>query len=96
MKAPKVLRDFFLILRVQDTKNVRVKLQTGLACFLNHSVWWFTCEGSSLVSGHRPEVAEVALVSNLHDDNVVVSMVPQLLQPAFNVFVRQVLGDVVN
>ena len=57
---------------------------------------WFTWEGPGLVSGHGPEVAEVALVSNQHDDDVVVSVVPQLLQPALNVLIRQVFGDVVN
>lgn len=41
-------------------------------------------------------MAEVALVSDLHDDDVVVGVVPQLLQPALDILVRQVLGDVVH
>ena len=41
-------------------------------------------------------MAEVALVSHQHDDDVVVSMVPQLLQPALDVLVCQVLGDVID
>ncbi|TNN33698.1 hypothetical protein EYF80_056139 [Liparis tanakae] len=43
-----------------------------------------------------PEVAEVALVAHQHDDDVAVRVVLQLLQPALGVFVRQVLGDVVD
>ena len=49
-----------------------------------------------LVRGHGPQVAQVALVAHQHDDDVVVGVVPQLLQPALHVLVGQVLGDVVH
>lgn len=55
-----------------------------------------TCEASGLVGGHRPQVAQVALVAHQHDDYVAVCVVLQLLQPALRVFIRQVLGDVVD
>ena len=41
-------------------------------------------------------MAQVALVPHQHDDDVVVSVVPQLLQPALHILIRQVLGDVVH
>lgn len=46
-----------------------------------------TREGPRLVGGHGPEVAEVALVADQHDDDVVVGVVPQLLQPPLHVLV---------
>ena len=49
-----------------------------------------------LICGHGPEVTQVALVAHQHDDDVVVGMVPQLLEPALHVLVGQVLGDVVH
>lgn len=55
-----------------------------------------TCKGSGLVCGHRPQVAQVALVPHQHDDDVAVCVVLQLLQPALGVLVGQVLGDVVD
>lgn len=39
---------------------------------------------------------QIALVSNQHDDDVRVCMVPQLLQPPSDVLVRLVLADVVD
>lgn len=55
-----------------------------------------TCEGPGLVCGHGPEVAQVALVANQHDDNVVVSVVPQLLQPTLHILICQVFGYVIH
>ena len=59
-------------------------------------VWWaLTCEGAGLIRGHSPQVAQVTLVAHQHDDDVAVSVVPQLLQPALHVLIRQVLGNVI-
>ena len=59
-------------------------------------VWQaLTCEGAGLVRGHSSQVAQVALVAHQHDDDVAVSMVPKLLQPALHVLIRQVLGNVI-
>ncbi len=41
-------------------------------------------------------MAEVALVANEHNDNVRVGVVPELLEPALNVFVRHMLRNVVH
>lgn len=41
-------------------------------------------------------MSQIALVSDQHDDNVGVSVVPQLLQPSGDVLVGLVLADVVN
>ena len=57
---------------------------------------WLTWKGMGLVCGHGPEVAQVALVTHQHDDDVVVGVVPELLKPALHVLVGQVLGDVVH
>lgn len=55
-----------------------------------------TCKGSRLVCGHSPEVAQVAFVADQHDDNVVVGVVSQLLQPALHIFIGQVFSYVVH
>ena len=39
---------------------------------------------------------EIALVSDEHDSDVLVSVIAQLLQPARNVLVSLVLCDIVN
>lgn len=55
-----------------------------------------TCKAPGLIGGHGPQVPQVALVAHQHDDDVGIGVVLQLLQPALGVFVRQVLGDVVD
>lgn len=45
---------------------------------------------------HSSEVPQIALVSHQHDDNVCVGMVAELLQPACDVLVGLVLGNVVD
>lgn len=55
-----------------------------------------TGESLGLVGGHGPEVPQIRLVSDEHDDYVVVGVVPQFLQPPLHVLVGQVLGDVVH
>lgn len=55
-----------------------------------------TCKSLGLVRGHGPEMAQVALVACQHDDDVVVGMIPQFLQPALHIFIGQVLGDVIH
>jgi L-ascorbate metabolism protein UlaG (beta-lactamase superfamily) len=49
-----------------------------------------------LFSGHSSQVPQIALVSHQHDDNVCVGMVAELFQPACDVLVGLVLGDVVD
>ena len=41
-------------------------------------------------------MAQIALVADEHDDDVVVGVIAQLLQPPFNVLVRQMLCYVVH
>lgn len=55
-----------------------------------------TCKGLGLVCGHCAQVSQIALVSDQHDDDVGVSVVPQLLQPSRDVLVGLVLADVVD
>ena len=55
-----------------------------------------TCKCLGLIRRYGPKVTEVALVPNQHDDDVAVCVVLQLLQPALSIFVRQVLGDVID
>ena len=49
-----------------------------------------------LFCGHSPKVSQIALVSHQHDDNVCVGMVAELFQPACDVLIGLVLGDVVD
>ena len=41
-------------------------------------------------------MSQIGLVTNKHNDNVTVGMVPELLEPSGDVLVRLVLADVVD
>lgn len=41
-------------------------------------------------------MSQIALVSNQHNDDVRISMIPQLLQPSCDILVRLVLADIVD
>lgn len=49
-----------------------------------------------LLGGHCPQMPQIALVSDQHDNDVRVGMVAQLLQPPCDVLVGLVLADVVD
>ncbi|RUS26377.1 hypothetical protein BC938DRAFT_470858 [Jimgerdemannia flammicorona] len=49
-----------------------------------------------LLGRHSPQMPQIALVTNEHDDNVAVSVVAELLEPAVDVLVRHMLSYVVN
>lgn len=53
-------------------------------------------EQLGLLCRYRPKVPQIALVADEHDDDVRVGVVAQLLQPAEDVDVGRVLGDVVD
>jgi hypothetical protein len=55
-----------------------------------------TGKGLGLLCGHSAKVSQIALVSNQHDDNVSISMVPKLLQPSCDVLVGLMLADIVD
>lgn len=55
-----------------------------------------TCKSSGLIGGHGPQVPQVTLVAHQHDDNVVIRVIPQLLQPALHILVSQMLCDVID
>jgi hypothetical protein len=55
-----------------------------------------TCKLLSLLCGYSSQVSQIALVSDQHDDNVGIRMIPQLLQPSCNVLVCLVFADIVD
>jgi len=55
-----------------------------------------TCKLLGLLGGHCPQMPQIALVSDQHDDDVRVGMVAQLLQPPCDVLVGLVLADIVD
>lgn len=55
-----------------------------------------TCECSGLIGRHCSQVAQVTLVAHQHDDYVVICMVPQLFQPSFNIFIGEVLCNIID
>lgn len=55
-----------------------------------------TRKGLGLLCGYGSEVPQIALVAHQHNDNVVVGMIPQLLQPACHILICLVLADVVD
>lgn len=55
-----------------------------------------TCKCLCLLCGDGPEVLQIALIPDEHDDDVRVRVIAQLLQPSGNVDVCRMLGDVVD
>ena len=55
-----------------------------------------TCECLRLLRGDCPEVLQIALVSDEHDDDVRVRVVAELFQPPRHVHVCRMFGDVVD
>lgn len=49
-----------------------------------------------LLGRDRPQVPQIALVTNQHDDNIGVSVIPQFLQPTVDIVVSLVLADIVD
>ena len=54
-----------------------------------------TCELLGFLCRDSSQVSQIALVSNEHDDNIRVRMIPQLFEPSCNVFICLVLADIV-
>lgn len=48
-----------------------------------------------LICRHRPQMLQVTLVSNKHNNNISVRMISQFLEPSRHVLVGLVLGNVV-
>lgn len=55
-----------------------------------------TGESLCLLCRHRSQVAQIALVSDKHDDDVGISVISQFLQPPGDVLVCLVFADVVD
>ena len=55
-----------------------------------------TCELLCILGGHSTEMPQIALVSNQHDDDVAVCVIPKLFQPPRDVLECLVLADVVD
>lgn len=49
-----------------------------------------------LLGGDRPQVPQIALVTNQHDDDIGISVVAQLLKPTVDILVGLVLADIVD
>ena len=54
-----------------------------------------TCELLCFLCRDSSQVSQIALVSNKHDDNIRVRMVPQLFKPSRNIFICLVLADII-
>lgn len=55
-----------------------------------------TCKLLGLFRGHSPQVPQIALVTNQHDDDVGVGMIAELLQPPVDIVVGLVLTDIID
>lgn len=55
-----------------------------------------TCKSLRFVGWNRSQVSKVTLVADKHDDDVCVGVIPQLFQPALDVLVSQMLGNIVD
>lgn len=66
-------------------------------CAIKAEAWGSrTGERLGLLGWDSPQVPQIALVSDKHDDDIGIGMIPQLLQPSRDVFVGLVLADVVD
>lgn len=50
----------------------------------------------SLLSRHSPQMSQITLIPNKHDNDIRVGMIAQLLEPAVNVIVSLMLADIVD
>jgi hypothetical protein len=64
-------------------------------CFDKGKVVLFR-KGHGLVRLDRPQVAQIALVSDEHDDDVGLGVVPQFLQPPLDILEGSVFGNIVD
>jgi hypothetical protein len=55
-----------------------------------------TGESLGLIRGYCPQMLQIALVSDKHDNDVRIRMIPQLLQPPRNIDIGCVFGNIVN
>jgi len=55
-----------------------------------------TCKLFSFLCRHSSQVSQITLVSNQHDDDIRISMVPQLLEPPCDILVSLVFADIVD
>lgn len=46
--------------------------------------------------GHCPQVSQIALISDQHDDDVGIGVIPQLLQPPVDILVGLMFANIVN
>jgi hypothetical protein len=58
--------------------------------------WPRTCKLLGLLCGHCPQMPQITLVTNQHDDNIRIGVVAQLLQPPCDVLVCLVLANIVD
>lgn len=66
-------------------------------CAIQLDVWGFrTSKRLGLLGWDSPQVPQIALVSDKHDDDIGIGVIPQLLQPSRDVLVGLVLADVVD
>lgn len=49
-----------------------------------------------LVGGDGTKMTQIALVTDKHDHNVGIGVVAELLEPAANILISSMLGDIVN
>lgn len=55
-----------------------------------------TCKLLCVLCWHRPEMPQITLVSNQHNDNISISVIPQLFQPSLHILICLMLADIIN
>ena len=55
-----------------------------------------TRESLCLLSGYSPQMFQVALVTNEHNDNIRIGVVAKFLEPAGNIGIRRVLSNIID
>ena len=55
-----------------------------------------TCKLLCVLCWHCPEMPQITLVSNQHNDNISVRVIPQFFQPSLHILICLMLADIIN
>ncbi len=86
----------FALAELLGETPLRLAIKSIMHDGCKHDQLGLTCETLSLRRRHRPQMFQIALVPNQHDDDVGVRMVSQFLEPPSDVGVGRMLGDIID
>lgn len=55
-----------------------------------------TCKLFCILCWHRPEMPQITLISNQHNDNIGIRVIPQFFQPSLHILICLMLADIIH